>query len=163
MTLHWFKSYESRRVQRFNQERRLSKPKQLDWTSDKYDFSDSRVQFEFVPEENCTVGACIGALRKLWRGYNEGQDGEREYCAWKINQIQKSLGIQISTFPETEGMESESKELTADEIQAKKEEREENGGEYSISPNTEISDEEWSEEDKTLLREEIEAERENDW
>jgi hypothetical protein len=105
---------------------RLSKqPKELkeswqsNWQSSKYDFNDPQVRLEYVPEENCSVGGCMSALRKLWKGYKAGQSGERSYFAWKIRKIQSSLGLELSTFPETEGMDDD------EELQLKQEEQQE--------------------------------------
>lgn len=128
---------------------------QSNWQSSKYDFTDPHVREEYVPEENCSVGGCMSALRKLWKGYKAGQSGERSYFAWKIRKIQSSLGLELSTFPETEGMdeEQESEGMMDDE------EQQESDGEWNLNPSTE----EWSEEDKRLLKEELEAEKEDDW
>jgi hypothetical protein len=64
-------------------------------------------------------------------------------------------------------MDDEDQELTDEEIQLKREEKEESGGEWELNFGTsekrsELYTEEWSEEDKQLRREEREAEEEND-
>ena len=89
--------------------------------------------------------------------------------AWRIRHIQGSLGIEKSEFPELEGMDiDEDQELTDEELELKQEEEESNGvREPSLNFGTsekrsELYTEEWSEEDKQLLKEEREAEEEND-
>ena len=72
----------------------------------------------------------------------------------------KAMGIQKSEFPDLEGMEMD-EELTEEEIQLKREERED-AGEWGFEKPEESYTEEWSEEDKQLRREEREAEEEND-
>jgi len=69
------------------------------------------------------------------------------------------MGIQKSEFPDLEGMEMD-EELTEEEIQLKREEREDTGN-WGFEKPEEFT-EEWSEEDKQLRREEREAEEEND-
>lgn len=98
----------------------------------------------------------------MWKRYKiAGRTGEpRSDLAWKINQIQKAMGIEKSEFPELEGMES-----TDEEIELRREEREESGGDWNLNFGTteEGSEytEQWSEQDKQLRREEREAE--DDW
>ena len=83
--------------------------------------------------------------------------------------IQSAMGIEKSQFPELEGMNDEEseEELTDEEIQLRREEKEESGGEWNLNFGTsekrsELYTEEWSEEDKQLRREEREAEEEKD-
>jgi hypothetical protein len=78
------------------------------------------------------------------------------------------MGLERSNFEELEGMndeESSEEELTDEEIQLKREEKEESGGEWELNSGTsekrtEFTDE-WSEEDKQLQREE--RSEEDDW
>ena len=74
-------------------------------------------------------GPACNSLKKLWKSYKiAGRNGEpRRDTAWKINAIQKAMGIQKSEFPELDGMEMD-EELTEEEIQLKREEREDAGG-----------------------------------
>jgi hypothetical protein len=139
------------------------------WISSKYDFTDLHVREEYVPEIGCSVGGCISALRKSWRAYYiAGRNGEpRNDVAHRIVSIQSALGIERSQFPGLEGMdvefeEMDSGELNADELQALREERAESGGNHNLnSGTTELYTDEWSEEDKQLLKEERESE--DDW
>ena len=139
----WLRDYEARRHSK--------QPKELkeSWQSSKYDFSDPDVRLEYVPEMGCSVGGCISALKKLWKSYKiAGRNGEpRGDIAWNIRNLQGSLGIERSHFPELEGMDDD------EELQLKSEEDEENLG---------TNEPYWSEEDKQLLKEELEAEKEND-
>jgi len=97
----------------------------------------------------CSVGGCISALKKLWKSYKiAGRNGEpRGDIAWNIRNLQGFLGIERSHFPELEGMDDDEENIL------KSEEDEENFG---------TNDPYWSEEDKQLLKEELEAEKEND-
>src|SRR5215467_16110794 len=111
-------------------------------------------------------GPAVSALKKLWKSYKiAGRTGvPRSDLAWKINQIQKAMGIEKSEFPELDGMETEVEELTDEEIELRRE-REESGGDWNLnfgtSEETSEYTDEWSEEDKQLLREEREAD--DDW
>jgi hypothetical protein len=120
----------------------------------------------FARIKMCWGPAC-NSLKKLWKSYKiAGRNGEpRGDFAWKIRNIQFAMGIEKSEFPELEGMDDEDQELTDEEIQLKREEKE--GGEWDLNSGTseeksELYTEEWSEEDKQLRREEREAEEEND-
>jgi len=50
-------------------------------------------------------GPACNSLKKLWKSYKiAGRNGEpRRDTAWKINAIQKTMGIQKSEFPEGDG------------------------------------------------------------
>jgi hypothetical protein len=104
----------------------------------------------------------------LWKSYKiAGRTGEpRSDLAWKINQIQKAMGIEKSEFPELEGMETHNEKSPDEEIELRREEREESGGDWRLnfgtSEETSEFTDEWSEQDKQLRREEREAEQEND-
>src|ERR1700751_3431599 len=139
----WLRDYEARRHSK--------QPKELkeSWQSSKYDFSDPDVRLEYVPEMGCSVGGCISALKKLWKSYKiAGRNGEpRGDIAWNIRSLQGSLGIERSHFPELEGMDDDEENIL------KSEEDEENFG---------TNEPYWSEEDEQLLKEELEAEKEND-
>jgi hypothetical protein len=139
----WLRDYEA--------QRHSKQPKELkeSWQSSKYDFSDPDVRLEYVPEMGCSVGGCISALKKLWKSYKiAGRNGEpRGDIAWNIRNLQGFLGIERSHFPELEGMDDDEENIL------KSEEDEENFG---------TNDPYWSEEDKQLLKEELEAEKEND-
>jgi hypothetical protein len=97
----WLRDYE--------RSRHSKQPKELkeSWQSSKYDFSDPDVRLEYVPEMGCSVGGCISALKKLWKSYKiAGRNGEpRGDIAWNIRNLQGSLGIERSHFPELEGMD----------------------------------------------------------
>ena len=82
-------------------------------------------------------GPAVSALKKLWKSYKiAGRTGEpRGDIAWKINRLQSGMGIEKSTFPELEGMEtddeesqmSSDEELTREEeVQLRNEENQEN-------------------------------------
>ena|SRR5215469_8916254 len=107
-------------------------------------------------------GPACNSLEKLWKSYKiAGRNGEpRRDIAWKINAIQKAMGIEKSEFPEVEGMEASDEEMTDQEIQLKREERED-AGDWRFEKPEEFYMDEWSEEDKQLRREEQEAEE--DW
>ncbi|MGA9150674.1 MAG: hypothetical protein WBZ36_08850 [Candidatus Nitrosopolaris sp.] len=139
----WLRDYKARRHSKQSKE-----PNEL-WHSSKYDFSDPDVRLEYVPEMGCSVGGCISALKKLWKSYKiAGRNGEpRGDIAWNIRNLQGSLGIERSHFPELEGMDDDEENIL------KSEEDEENFG---------TNEPYWSEEDKQLLKEELEAEKEND-
>ena len=108
-------------------------------------------------------GPACNSLKKLWKSYKiAGRNGEpRRDIAWKINVIQKAMGIEKSEFPELEGMETSDEEMTDEEIQLKRKERED-AGDWGFEKPEESYTEEWSEQDKQLRREEREAEQEND-
>jgi len=101
-------------------------------------------------------GPACNSLKKLWKSYKiAGRNGEpRGDIAWKINAIQKAMGIEKSEFPELEGMETSDEEMTDEEIQLKREERED-AGDWGFEKPEESYTDEWSEEDKQLRREEI--------
>jgi len=136
---------------------RHSKQPNESWQSSKYDFSDPYVRLEYVPEMGCSVGGCISGLKKLWKSYKiAGRNGEpRSWQAYSIRKIQGALGLELSSFPETEGMMMDDEENN-EELQLKREELQE---EWNLN----LGRDEWSEEDKQLLKEELEAEKENDW
>jgi len=111
----WLRDYEDRR---FNSGQ-PSQPSEF-WTSSKFDTQNMtwrEVSEIFVPELNMTWGAAINSLRKFWKSYKiSGRTGEpRSYAAWQINQIQDSLGIQKSTFPELEGIDPDEQVQASDE------------------------------------------------
>ncbi len=143
--------------------RHSKQPKELkeSWQSSKFDFTDPNVRLEYVPDMGCSVGGCISALKRSWKAYYiAGRNGEpRGDLAWRINSLQSSLGIEKSTFPELEGMMMDDEENN-EELQLKREEHQE---EWNLNLGTNEEMDEWSEEDKQLLKEELEAEKENDW
>ena len=108
------------------------------------------------------LGSRLQFIKKLWKSYKiAGRNREpRRDIAWKINAIQKAMGIEKSEFPEVEGMEASDEEMTDQEIQLKREEREDTDN-WGFEKPEEFT-EEWSEEVKQLRREEREAEEEND-
>jgi len=152
----WLMNYERMRLK--------SNTPNESWISSKYDIQGmpwQELQQIYLPELRMCWGPACNSLKKLWKSYKiAGRTGEpRSDIAWKINTIQKAMGIQKSEFPELEGMEMD-EELTEEEIQLKREEREE-AGDWGFEKPEEFT-EEWSEEDKQLRREEREAEKEND-
>ena len=67
---------------------------------------------------------CVGVPpAKLWKSYKiAGRNGEpRRDIAWKINAIQKAMGIEKSEFPELEEMETSDGEMNDEEIQLRRE------------------------------------------
>lgn len=156
----WLRNYENLRH---------SKQPNESWVSSKYPSEGMHwreLQQIFLPGLNMNWGQACSALKKLWKSYKiAGRNGEpRRDIAWKINRLQSAMGIKKSEFPELEGMDDEDQELTDEEIQLKREEKEDSGGEWEPDLNSGTSEpytEEWSEEDKQLLREEQESE--DDW
>lgn len=154
----WLKNYENRKLDKQGWQSDES------WQSNKYDFNDPSVRLEYVPEMKCSVGGCISALKKNWRAfYIAGRNGEpRGDIAWRINHIQDALGLSLTEFYEYPGIyqsreeeSNEDQDLTVEEIQAQREEKAESDGVWNLNPGT---SEEWSELDRKLLREELEAE-----
>lgn len=107
----WLASYERRR--------RSKNPLEPSegWQSSKYDFSNPDVRLEYVPEMGFNVSGCISGLKKLWKSYKiAGRNGEpRSWQAYSINKIQGALGLELSSFPETEGMTNDFEEQTDEE------------------------------------------------
>lgn len=140
------------------------------WVSSKYPIEGMHwreLQQIYLPELKMCWGPACNSLKKLWKSYKiAGRNGEpRGDFAWKIRNIQSAMGIEKSEFPELEGMDDEDQELTDEEIQLKREEKEESGREWELDLNSWTSEpytDEWSEEDKQLQKEEREAEEEND-
>src|SRR5215469_6364596 len=127
--------------------------------SSKYDIEGmhwSELQQIYLPELGMCWGPACNSLKKLWKSYKiAGRNGEpRRDIAWKINAIQKAMGIEKSEFPELEGMETSDEEMTDEEIQLKREERKD-AGDWGFEKPEESYTDEWSEEDKQLRREEI--------
>lgn len=122
----------------------------------------AELQQIYLPELGMCWGPACNSLKKLWKSYKiAGRNGEpRRDIAWKINAIQKAMGIEKSEFPELEGMETSDEEMADEEIQLKREERED-AGDWGFEKPEESYTDEWSEEDKQLRREEREAEE--DW
>ena len=153
----WLVNYERQLHSKENKEPNDS------WISSKYDTQNmhwQELQQLYLPELNMRWGPAVSALKKLWKSYKiAGRTGEpRSDLAWKINQIQKAMGIEKSEFPELDGMETDDEESTDEEIESRREEREESGGDPEEG--SEYT-EQWSEQDKQLRREEREAE--DDW
>jgi hypothetical protein len=152
---------------------RHSKEPNESWISSKYDIEGmpwQELQQLYLPELKMCWGPACSALKKSWREYKiAGRNGEpRGDIAWRINRIQSAMGIEKSQFPELEGMNDEEseEELTDEEIQLRREEKEESSGEWNLNFGTsekrsELYTEEWSEEDKQLHSEE--KAEEDDW
>jgi len=75
---------------------------------------------------------CSGpALKKSWKEYKmAGRNGMyRGDIAWGINRIQSAMGIEKSEYPELEGISDEEseEELNDEEIQLRREEKEDAG------------------------------------
>src|SRR5215469_3414094 len=118
------------------------------WISSKYDIQGmpwQELQQIYLPELRMCWGPACNSLKKLWKSYKiAGRTGEpRSDIAWKINTIQKAMGIQKSEFRELEGMEMD-EELTEEEIQLKRKEREE-AGDWGFEKPEESYTDEWSE------------------
>jgi hypothetical protein len=153
----WLRNYERLRH---------SKQPNESWVSSKYPIEGmhwTELQQLYLPELKMCWGPACNSLKKLWKSYKiAGRNGEpRGDIAWRINRIKSAMGLEKSNFPELEGMDDEDQELTDEEIQLKREEKEENGGDFGTSEEESEFTEEWSEEDKQLLKEEREAE--DDW
>src|SRR5215471_5703577 len=146
----WLRDYERSRH---------SKQPNESWISSKYDIQGlpwQELQQIYLPELGMCWGPACNSLKKLWKSYKiAGRNGEpRRDIAWKINAIQKAMGIEKSEFPELEGSETSDEEMTDEEIQLKREERED-AGDWGFEKPEESYTDEWSEEDKQLRREEI--------
>jgi len=103
----WIKQYETERVIRYRCPQEARNPEL--WDSTKYDFADPDVWREYVPEEKCTVGACVSAIRKSWdviqianRGARRDENETVEDIMIRINRIQRNLGVQPYRFQELE-------------------------------------------------------------
>ncbi|MGA9153877.1 MAG: hypothetical protein WBZ36_25130 [Candidatus Nitrosopolaris sp.] len=153
-------------IEDYEKTRHSKQPKESNpgWVSSKYPIESmhwQELQQLYLPTLGLNWGQACSSLKKLWKSYKiAGRNGEpRGDLAWKIRNIQSAMGIERSNFPELEGMDDEDQEL-------KMEEEEESGGEWELNSGTseksELYTEEWSEEDKRLLKEEREAEKEND-
>src|SRR5215469_15390000 len=142
---------------------RHSKQRNESWVSSKY---DTQLQQTYVPSLHMR-GQCCSALKRSWKAYEiAGRNGEpRGDIAWRIRNIQTQMGIEKSDFPELEGMETDDEETSEEETELRREEKEESGGDSNLNfgTNEEGSEytEQWSEQDKQLLREKREAE--DDW
>lgn len=132
----WLQSYEKRRHSRRNSKQHLKEPNES-WISSKYDLQGmdwQTLQQMYLPELKMCFGPACNSLKKLWKSYKiAGRTGEpRSDIAWKINQIQKAMGIEVSQFPELESMGIyeneyqgqifEQERLTPEEIQLRREE-----------------------------------------
>jgi hypothetical protein len=108
------------------------------WISSKYDTQGhwQEVQQIWIPELQMNWGRAVSALRKSWTAYRiAGRNGEpRADLAYRIRSIQSSLGIEKSTFPELEGMDDEeSNEISDEETELRREEKEESGGDWNLN------------------------------
>ena len=151
MDTKWIEDYENRR-----HSKQLKEPKENSfWLSTKYDFSNPDVRLEYVPEMGCSVGGCISALKRSWKAYKiAGRNGEpRGDIAWRIRNLQLTMGIKTTDFEMLVPEESEENEaLTKEERQLKAEE-----GDFGTSI-SEQEEGEWSEQDKQLRKEELQDE-----
>jgi hypothetical protein len=112
------------------------------WISTKFDFSDPNVRLEYVPELRCNVGGCISSLKKSWKAYRIAKrysPQETRYLSFRIRTLQEALGIETTDFEELDGL------LPEESIDG-------------VNQSTE--DEELSNEEATLCREELQAEAE---
>jgi hypothetical protein len=134
MDTEWIANYEKRRHSKLN-EPSFSNPM---WQSSKYDFQSidwRELQQLYLPEINMTFGQGCSSLIKLWKGYRQarlqGLPGSSE-ISYKINAIQRAMGVEVTHFEELEAM-----------------------GEYDEEKENDESDEEWSNEDQVLKNEEM--------
>ncbi len=157
----WLRDYERSRH---------SKQPNESWISSKYDIQGlpwQELQQIYLPELGMCWGPACYLLKKLWKCYKiAGRNGEpRGDIAWKINRIQSSMGIEMSQFPELEGLndfeeyqdrdQDLGKRMTDEEIQLKREEMEDSDNlSWGEKPEKTFS-EDWSEEDEKLRQEEI--------
>jgi hypothetical protein len=121
------------------------------WQSTKYDFASmdpNELQQLYIPSLEMRFGPAVSALRKLWKSYKIcGRTGEpRSDICWKINNIQRGLGIEQTSF---------------EEISQYQVETENNESAFSTTEQEEDTSE-WSALDKQLRREEEAEEEEND-
>jgi hypothetical protein len=156
----WLLDYERQRHSKQNKEPNDS------WISSKYDTQNmhwQELQQLYLPELNMRWGPAVSALKKLWKSYKiAGRTGEpRSDLAWKINQIQKAMGIEKSEFPELEGMETYDEESTDEEIKLCREEREESCEDWNLNFGTSEETSEYTDEWSEQRRKEREAEE--DW
>jgi hypothetical protein len=164
----WLENYEYKRTRHSK-----SKEPNPNWVSSKYPIESmhwKEAQQIYLPEVRMNFGQAISAVKRSFQAYRiAGSRGEpRGDIAYRINRLQSAMGLEKSQFPELDGMddsEEESErdqELTYEEIQAKKEEEaEESGGSGEWGSNLDGTNEEVSELDIQLLKEEKEAE--DDW
>jgi hypothetical protein len=131
--------------------RHYKQPKQPNesWISSKYDIQGlhwQELQQLYLPELNMCWGPACNSLKKLWKSYKiAGRNGEpRGDIAMKIRNVQSSMGIQQSEFPELEGIGDDQ------EVEMIGEEKEEDW-----ESEDEIPEESNTEEDEQLRREEI--------
>ena len=97
----WLQDYESRRSSK--------NPKEPNehWVSSKYDTQNmhwTELQQLYLPELGMCWGPACSSLKRLWKSYKiAGRSGEaRSDIAWKIRNIQRSMGIQETFFEELE-------------------------------------------------------------
>jgi hypothetical protein len=141
---HWLQNYE-----RSRHSKQPKEPKES-WISSKYDTQGhwQEVQQIWIPELQMNYGRAVSALRKSWTAYRiAGRNGEpRADLALRIVRIQSALGIEKSVFPELQGMEMDDEELSEEEIELRKEEKQENGGDWSFNFATTEEGSEYTEE-----------------
>jgi hypothetical protein len=156
----WLQDYESRRSSK------IPKEPNEHWVSSKYDTQNmhwTELQQLYLPELGMCWGPACSSLKRLWKSYKiAGRSEEaRSDIAWKIRNIQRSMGIQETFFEELEGMDDEEEALSAEEAKLQREEQEEGEWNISIGTSPESYTDEWSPLDKQLKREEEEAN--DDW
>jgi hypothetical protein len=114
------------------------------WTSTKYDLTGhwSDVAEIWIPELNCKFGPACSALKKSWfhlkllkrRGEYAGD------IQWRIQKIQRSLGIPITQFENMpykteqleEGLTPEERELRNEELESANDEAEKESDDWWI-------------------------------
>jgi hypothetical protein len=114
-------------IRRYDRRRRLGvnsqQPTNESWISSKYDTGIHWTELEriYLPEINMTWGQACSAIKKSWFSYKmAGKSGMyRGDIAYRIQNIQRVMGIPITEFDELEGLNDE------EEIQLKKEEEDE--------------------------------------
>jgi hypothetical protein len=80
------------------------------WQSSKYNFagmSPDELRDLYIPELKMKFGPAVSALRKLWKSYRISHS-TGEMCSdtcWKINNVQRALGLEVSVFSELAGMQ----------------------------------------------------------
>jgi hypothetical protein len=124
------------------------------WTSTKYPEIEnmhwSEIAAIYVPELQMRWGSACSALKKSWfhlkllkrRGEYAGD------IQWRIQKIQRSLGIPVTQFEELEGLNLAESEFESED---------------GLNDQSSSDGEQWSKEEVQLRREEAEAAEDDEW
>jgi hypothetical protein len=124
------------------------------WISSKYPIENmhwSEIADIFLPELGIKWGAACSSLKKSWwsykmaKKYGNGLDSRRD-LSWRIQKIQRSMGIPVTQFEELEGLNLAESEF-----------------EDGLNDQSSSDGEQWSKEEVQLRREEAEAAEDDEW